>query len=150
HLCGVLRLLGRLRDDERDGIADVAHLALRQHGMGRFLHRLPVRTGDQPAARQAIHARHVDTGVDRDDARRALRFARVDLADSGVGVRRAQEVRVGVMRWIDVVGVLSGPGEKAHVLLALHRLADEIHLVRTHGYLRMAAAPWATALTTFW
>jgi hypothetical protein len=38
QLSGILRLLARLRNDDRDGIADMAHLALRQQRPRRLDH----------------------------------------------------------------------------------------------------------------
>ena len=43
---------------------------------------------------------------------------RVDVANLRVRVRRAQEVGVGMVRRVDVVGVLAGTDQKAIVLLA--------------------------------
>ena len=39
-----------------DVVADIAHLALGQDGVGGFFHGLAAGVGDQPAARQAIDA----------------------------------------------------------------------------------------------
>ena len=137
----ILRLVGRLGDHHRHAVADVAHLALGQQRVRRLLHRLPVGAGDQPTARQAVDPGQVIARIDSDHTRRSLRLAHVDLAYFRVRVRGTQEVRVSVLRWIDVVGVLAGAGQEADVFLAADRLADGVEIVRAHDYLRMAAAP---------
>ena len=43
-------------NDGDHGLANIAHLALGQDGMGWFFHGLATGVGDQPAARQAIDA----------------------------------------------------------------------------------------------
>jgi hypothetical protein len=133
HLGRVLRLVRGLRDHQRDVVADVAHLALGQHPVRRLLHRRAVDAGDEPAAGEAVHALEVRAGEDRDYARRGLRARGVDLADARVRVRRAQEIRVRLVRLVDVVGELSRAGEEADILLALDRLADHARVVRAHG-----------------
>ena len=129
---GVLGLVGRFGDDQRDAVADVADLALRQYRMRRLLHRLAVGAGDQPSARQSVDAGQVVAGEDRDDAGRGLRLGGVDAADLRMRVRRAQEIGVRVMLRVDVVGVLAGAGEKTIVFLAADRLADAVQIAGTH------------------
>jgi len=132
QLRGVLRLVRRLGDDQRDRVADVAHLALRQHRMRRLVHRLAVGARDEPAARQAVHPLEVGPGEHGDHPRRGLCLRGVDLADLCVGVRRAQEVRVRVVRRVDVVGVLPRAGQEAQVFPATDGLADQAGVVGTH------------------
>ena len=54
-----------------------------------------------------------------------LAFSRIDVLDNGMGVRRAHERRIGLAGQRDVVGVLTGAGEEAVVLLALDARADQ-------------------------
>ena len=51
QLGGVFCLGQRFGDDQRHAVADVAHLALRQHRVRRLVHRLAVGAGDKPTAR---------------------------------------------------------------------------------------------------
>jgi hypothetical protein len=71
----VLRLQIGLGDDERDLVADVAHLLPGEHRMRRLVHRLAVLAVDQPAARQPADLRIDQLGAehDVDDAGRLLR-----------------------------------------------------------------------------
>ena len=73
----VLRLAERLGDDDRDMVADIAHLALRQRRMGAGLHRRAVLRMDHPAADEAANlvGRDVIAGQDGEDAGLALRLS---------------------------------------------------------------------------
>jgi hypothetical protein len=112
QLGGVARLLLGFGDDDRDVVADVARFALREAGMRRLLHRLPVDVGDQPAAGQAVDlgGGEVVAREDGDDAGRLQRLVLADLLDLGVGVRRAHEIRMGLVRHRHVVGVVARTG----------------------------------------
>ena len=124
-LGGIARLLQRVRHHHCDVIAHVADLALRQHGMRRLLHGLPVRAGDQPAAGQAVHlAFQVLAGEHPCDAGHRLRPRHFDAADHRVRMRRAHEHGIALVRQVDVVGVLARAGDEAQVFLAPHGLAD--------------------------
>ena len=119
---GKVRYVG---DHHGDLVAHVAHLALREHRVGRLLHRLPVGRGDQPAAGQPVHlAFDVLAREDFRHARHGFGALHVHLAKGGVRVRRPHEHRVPLVRQVDVVGVLAGAGEEAHVLLAADGFAD--------------------------
>ncbi len=89
---GALRLLARLRHDEGDRIADMAHLALRQRRMRRLLHRQAVLAGDAPAAGQSADAGGLEifAGEHGEHARHGKRRGRVDRLDS----RRAHAASV--------------------------------------------------------
>ena len=80
------------RQDGGDGVADVAHLVLRQRVVRRVLHVL----GDRPRAghRCGPVLGEVVAGVDGDDAGRLRRGGRVDVDDAGVCVRAADERQV--------------------------------------------------------
>ena len=126
QLSGVPRLLVGLRNDDRDVVADIARLALREAGVRRLLHRLAVDVGDEPAARQSVDlcSGEIVAGEDGDDSGRLERFVLLDRFDLRVGVRRAHEMRMGLPRQRDVVGVVARTGEKTVVLFALDRSAD--------------------------
>jgi len=126
ELRGVARLLVRLRDDDSNVVADVARLVLREAGMRRLLHRLPVDIRDEPSAGQAVDLGRdkIVAGEDGDDAGSFYRLVLPDRLDPGVGVGRAHEMRIGLPRQGNVVGVVARAGEKPVVLPAFDRSAD--------------------------
>ncbi len=81
---------------------------------------------DLPAAGQAadLVGRHVGAGEDGDHAGRLRRGFGVHALDQRVGVRRAQEPRVGLARQVDVVGVAAAAGQEPFVLDPLDGGAD--------------------------
>jgi hypothetical protein len=84
-----------------------------------------VGAGDQPAARQAAHLAFDSLPVKNlGHAGHGLGLADVDALDDRVGVRRAHEHGIALVREVHVVGVLAAAGQKAIVLLAADRLAD--------------------------
>jgi hypothetical protein len=137
----VARLLLRLGDDHGDMVADVAHLALREHRVRRLLHRLAVDVGDQPAAGQAaeLSAGNVLAGVHGEYAGRLLRLVGLDRLDGRVRVRRAHERGVALPRQRHVVRVLARAGQKAVVLFALDTCANQRC---THDGLLTLRRPW--------
>ncbi len=116
----VLRRLLRLGDHHRDRIADMAHLADRDHRMRRLGHRRAVLVVDLPAARQAadVVGRHVGAGIDRDHAWRLRRRRCVDAVDLRMRPVRATDIGIKLAGPVDVVGVVAAAAEEAHVLLA--------------------------------
>ncbi len=122
----VPRLNVSVGDDDRDMVADIAHLALGERRMGAGLHRRAVLRMNHPAAGEAadLVGRDVVAGEDRDGARRLPRLGRIDLVDRRMGVRRAQEIGVGLAGTVDVVEVMALAGDEADVLFALDRSAD--------------------------
>jgi hypothetical protein len=85
-----------VRDDHHDGIADVAHLALRERGVRRLDHVRAVLVLDEPAARDPAELvrRDVVTGEHGENAVCLLRGGEIDLLDLRVRVRRSHEHRV--------------------------------------------------------
>jgi len=80
---GLRRVLGlrqRLGDHHGDVVADIAHLALGEDGMGTGAHRRAVLGVDHPAADEPadLVGRHIVAGIDRDHARHGLRPGDVD------------------------------------------------------------------------
>ena len=120
-----LRRLARLRisigDDDGDVIADIAHLALRQHGMRPGLHRRTVLGMDHPAADEAadLVGGDVLAGEHGDDAGGGERGGRVDSVDRRMGVGRAQEMRISLSGAIDVIDITSLAGDETKIFLAL-------------------------------
>ena len=133
RLGGVLGLRQRLGDDDGDMVADIAHLALGQRRMRAGLHRRAVLGMDHPAADQPadLVVGEILAGEDVDHARACLRAAAMSIElDVGMGVRRAQEIGVGLAGAVDVVGVVALAGDEAKIFLAAHRRADS---GRSHG-----------------
>ena len=116
----VARLRVSLGDDDGDVVADIAHLALGERGMGARFHWRAVLRIDHDAADEAadLVGRDVVAGEDRNDARRFQRRGRVDLVDCRMGVRRAQKIGMGLARTIDVVDVVALAGDEADVFRA--------------------------------
>jgi hypothetical protein len=122
----VLGLGERLRDDHRDVVADIPHLALGEQRVLRLLHRLRVDVGDEPPARQSPdRVRKIGAGIDGHHARGGFRPCAIDPPDGRVRVRRAQEPRVGLPVQRYVVGVSAAAGQKAIILFALDSRADQ-------------------------
>ena len=149
QLGGVLRLIEALGDDDRNPVADVTHLALREGGVGRLLHRLAVDSRNEPAAGKPADLRRCEVlpGECRDDAGRRACPLEVHAADARVRVGRAQEIGVRLTLQREVIRKAPVPREEAVVLLALDRLSDDCrtHLLPLRYFI--AAAPASTALT---
>ena len=130
----VARLRIAVGDDDRDGVADIAHLALRQRGMGARLHRRTILGMDHPAADQAadLVGRDVMAGKDGDHAGRGGGFGEIDGVDRGVRVRRTQEIGVRLARTIDVIDVAALAGDETNVFRALDGSAEAC---RAHVFL---------------
>ena len=128
HLGRVARLGERIGDDDGDVIADIAHLALRERGVGAGAHRRAVLVEDRPAADQAadLVGRDVVAGEDRDDARRRRGVLKVDRLDLRVRMRRTQKIGVGLARTIDVVDVAALARDEAEIFLSAHGGADAL------------------------
>src|SRR3984885_9245602 len=75
---------------------------------------------NHPAANEAadLVGRDVVAGEDRDDAWRLKSRRRVDSVDRRMGVRRAEEIRIGLARTVDVVDVMALAGDEADVFCA--------------------------------
>jgi hypothetical protein len=125
-LGGVLRLRKSLCDDDGDLVADVAHLALRQRRMGAGLHRRPILRMNHPAADQPadLVRREILARIDPEHPRHRPCSAGIDRADRRVGVRRPQEIGIGLARPVHIVDVAALARDEALVLLAAHRSTD--------------------------
>src|SRR5690606_16119397 len=150
QLGGVLGLEIALGNDHGDVVADVAHLVLRQRRVGRFPHGVAVDVGDQPAAGQAadLVGLEVFAGEYRQHAGRRQCGTGVDAADAGVGVRRAQEIGIGLAVEADVVGVAALAAQEALILAPLDGFADTGLVHASCSFIWTAAA--CTALTMLW
>ena len=89
-------LLFGLGHNSGDRVADVAHLALRENWVSRFLHGFAETVGDLPSARNAANGREVRAGEDADNARHVFGFGCVDGIDGAVCHVRTDEMDVSL------------------------------------------------------
>ena len=119
-------MLEAFGDDKRDRLADKPDAALRQPQMAAREHRRPV--GALALKRHAHDAEprrdKIVAGQHEKDSGRRLRSAQVEPADLGMGMRRAQDIGVGLARQVDVVLKAAIAREQPLVLKALDRLPD--------------------------
>ena len=111
---------GALVGAHHDGhlVADVAHGAVEDEGVvGAHLAEGLAREGEALVG-------HVLVGVDGHDAVDALGLVRVDRADAGVGVGRAQQAHDVGVAWGKVVGVDGAALEQASGVLLDHGVRD--------------------------
>ena len=123
---GVGRLRGALGHDQRDRLAGKPHLVVRQQRLrreGKGLAGLDVGLGVGPQRLQSI-GRRIGRRQHGEHARGALGRARVDRADAGVGMRRAQHDGVGQPIEAQVVEIGALAGDEARILAAPWRCAD--------------------------
>ncbi len=120
----VARLLLGFGDHHRDRVADMAHLAVRKHGVLGLGHRAAVLVVDLPTARQPADRDEVGAGVHRDHAGRGFCGRRIDGNDFRVRPVAALDHRVQLAGAVDVVDVVAVPGGEAQVFLAPDRCAD--------------------------
>ena len=124
HLGGVGRLVARLRQHDRDDLAEVVDLV----GGHREVLGVDHVLGDRPRTRQRrdpeAHVLELRPGVDGEDAVHVLGGRGVDVLDAGVGEGRPHHAHPELTGHLDVVDVLAFTGEQRRVLPTLHRLAD--------------------------
>ena len=122
----VLRLGERLGDHHRHVVAHIAHLALGKRRVGPCLHRAAILGMDHPAADEPadLVGREVVAREDGDHARHDHGRSRVDGPDRRVGMRRAEEIRVGLARSVEVVDVASLAGDETLILFPADGCAD--------------------------
>ena len=122
----ILRLLLGLGDDDGDGVADMTHLADREHRMLRLGHRRAVLVVDLPAARHAADAVGVQigTGVHGDHARSGFGCRGVNGQQARVWPVGAAHHGVELARTVDIVGVVTAAAQEPVVFLALDGRAD--------------------------
>ena len=135
-LGGVLRRRRGFGDHHRYGLADMAHAIRGERGMRRIERRPPPRSdegtqldvvgvggvrhvGDAPPARGGI----VGGGDDREQAGKLGRVG-LDAVDTGMGVGRTHEGRMGLPGRRGIIGKTPAPGDEAPILEARHRPAD--------------------------
>ncbi len=118
----VLGNAGSVGEHERDRLADIAHLRLRDH---RLAEPLEFRQRLQPHR----HARHALADVPGGDhavhACERERRRSVDRADAAMRDRAAQHRRMQQPFAREIIDKLAAPAHEAQVLQALDRAADE-------------------------
>ena len=123
---GVARLRFRFRDDERDAVADAAHLVGDQQRQERAvaLRRAEILRHQVRGHAGELVGSDVGAGEDGEHAGRRLRLRNVDLLDAGVGVRREHVDAEGHAGQHDVVDIAALAYQEALVLDPAHRLSD--------------------------
>ena len=113
-------------DHHRHGLADMAHAVARQARPRRAEHRRAVAPlgGGQAAHVAEPVGGIILPGQDREHARHLQRGARVDAADLGVRMGRAQEDRIGLIVEGDVVRVAPPALQEPWSFDLADRLAD--------------------------
>ena len=138
-LCGrAPRLLGMLRGDDRDGLAEVAHAVEREHRL----------VGELEAV--ALLARDVLVREHRVDARHPGRARRVDRRDERVRVRAADRVAPEHLGGVEVARVRELAGDLGNRVDPPHGLADAAELELARGRAHAAPAAPRTASKIFW
>src|SRR5271167_1055310 len=96
--------------------------------MRRFLHRLAVLSRDAPGARHAVEFVGGDVlgGEDRRDAGARQRLGLFDRDDFRMGMGRAQEHGMKLLRSHDVMDIAPATGEEAAIFPATKRYPDPI------------------------
>ncbi len=124
HLDGLERVLAArhaVGQHDRDRLADVAHLVVRDH---RLLVGFELRQRLQPHRDDRRAARHVGGGDHRMDAGPAQRRRDVERDDAAVRHRTAQDHRMQQSREDEIVDILTAAAQEAQILAALHRHPD--------------------------
>src|SRR6185437_5147112 len=121
-----LRRVHTLGDDERDRIADMAHLALRQKRPAgiEIIGAVAILQWCHALDGAELGGSDIGAGIDREHAWRALGRIDRDRFDARMGMRRAQEYGVSLARIGFIIGVAPLAGDEAHILRAANRLAD--------------------------
>ena len=127
-LGGGARLFKAVGHNGGDGIAHMAHLALSQNRVRRFLHDFAMLVRHLPTAGQTAHTFKILAGEDAHHTRHAFGGAGVDVVDPAMRHVGAQEVHIGLAMYVDVVGIIAGAGQKADVFAPLRACANAMIL----------------------
>jgi hypothetical protein len=123
---GVACLRQRLRNNQCDRLADMAHLALGENRTRRVVARRAVTASERRRTRHIAKTIDADivAGADEQYARHLARSRRIDALDVGVAHRRAQHKGVRHIRQHHIVGVSPLPGNEPQILKSPYRLTD--------------------------
>ena len=129
---GVLRLFDRVRDDEGDGIADIAHLHFRQRGEMRAIHGRAVALllASGPGQIAVTGVGPILADQNGANAGRRLRLRGVEARDFRMGVGGAQHDAKEHAGEGEIVHITTAALQKARILKACNRLSD---CKLTHG-----------------
>ncbi len=122
----VLRVHRGVGHHARHRIAHEAHLAARERGPQRLLHRRAVAVHERHDALVRPVARQVLGGVDRQHAGHARRFFEIDIFQKAMGILAAHNVGVRLPRLVQVVRIAPVAAQQRGVLGAGHRLPDAV------------------------
>jgi hypothetical protein len=115
-ICRATRLLGVLGCDERDGLAEVAHLLEREHRLVRELEPVALLPRDVLVREHGVHTRRRQrlAQVDLDDARVRVRAAQGVAPEhpGGVEVARVRELARRLGDPVDALDALADPAER--------------------------------------
>ncbi len=130
---GVDRLEIGLGDDEGDIVADHPHPVLDQRRIARPVAGNIVAALQAAGHRQITKARRlvVGAGEHREHARRGFGFRRVDFADAGMGMRRAQHEAVRHAGKRHVGDIAAMAFDQPRILEAGNGLADRVFTHRS-------------------
>ncbi len=151
QLGGVTRLILGLGNDDSYRIAYESRHISGQRRIGCGPHRRTILRVDHPAADQATNLvlGQLRAGEHAYDTWRAERRGRVDAHDPRVGVRAADELRIGGILHRNIVGVVALAGDEAPIFLAQDPRPDALMChVRFSPY-APALPLWATAAIAF-
>ncbi len=125
-LRGILRLREGIGDHDGHVVTHIAHLALRQCRVPACPHGRAILVVDHPAADEPadLVRRDVIASEDGQHAGHGGGLLGVDLLDVRMGVRRTQEIGMGLPRTVDIVRVIALAGDEAEIFLARNARAD--------------------------
>jgi hypothetical protein len=128
----IFRLRRRVGDDDRHGLADIAHFVERDHELfegDQIGHGRQAQWNGGNAA--VTVACHVFTREDRAHTGHRFRFGRIDRPDVAVRHRAPEDHRVHHTLPVQVVDVAAVTSEQTQVFDPLDRLAD-VSVARGH------------------
>ena len=127
---GILRLRCCFRHNNRNRIANEAHLISGQNGLARFRHIRSVPHFEGHAGWQVAHAGidQVLAGQNSENTRHLFRGSRIDRPDDAMRGVGADHHRVGLAEEVEVVGITTFTAQQHRVFLAGNRLADGVSL----------------------
>ena len=123
----ILPQCNALRQHDRHGLADIAHLVMRQH---RLLVGFEFRQRLEPHRYDRHSARHVFGGDHRMNAGTLQRTGGVKRSNAAMGNRAAQDHRIEQALDLEIIDKFSASAQEAQVFAPLHRRADECVLHR--------------------
>ena len=143
---GVLRDVGIIGDDGGDRLPDIAHLAGCEHRLAKGFER-------RDSAFAKIDRRHlgdVSRAPDRDHAGQGTRSAEVDGDDPAMGVVRAHDAHVELVRKRDIAGETAAASHQRRVFQTRDGAADPFVVAGRQRPAPILVAAARTDLMMFW